>query len=53
MTLAQSLIEGGQQLRDYLWKLLRQLLRTTVKGRQLTRKTTWQNLEEHWLHAVA
>ena len=52
MTLAQGLIEGGQALRDYLWKLLRQLLRTTVKGRQRTRKTTWQNLEEHWLHPV-
>jgi hypothetical protein len=49
MTLAQSLIQGGQQLRDYLWKLLRHLLRTTVKGRQRKRKTTWQNLEEHWL----
>ena len=53
MTLAQSLMEGGQPLRDYLWKLLRQLLRTTVKGRQRTRKTTWENLEEHWLHPVA
>ena len=52
MTLAQSLIEGGPRLREYLWKLLRQLLRTTVKGRQRTRKTTWQNLEEHWLHPV-
>jgi len=50
MTLAQCLIEGGQRLRDYLWKLLRQLLHSTVKGRQRTRKTTWQNLEQHWLH---
>ena len=52
MTLAQALIEGGQRLRDYLWKLLRQLVCTTVKGPQRTRKTTWQNLEEHWLHLV-
>jgi hypothetical protein len=53
MTLAQALMEGGQRLQDYMWKLLRHLLRTTVKGRQRSRKTTWENLDEHWLHPLA
>lgn len=49
MSLAQRLIEGGQSLRDALWRLWRHLLKTTVKGRQRTRKTTWELLDEHWL----
>lgn len=49
LTLAQALIEGGQRLREQLHVLWRRLLKTTVKGRQRTRKTTWQNLVEHWL----
>lgn len=51
LALAQALIEGGQRLRDWLWGTWRHLLRTTRKGRQQTRKTTWQLLLEHWLPA--
>ena len=49
MLLAQALIEGGQRLREQLHSLWRRLLRGTIKGRQRTRKTTWENLVEHWL----
>ena len=49
LLLAQALIEGGQRLRQQLHSLWRRLLRTTIKGRQRTRKTTWENLVEHWL----
>jgi hypothetical protein len=50
MTLALALIQGGQRLRETLWRLWRLLLYTTAKGRQRTRKTTWQLLNEHWLN---
>lgn len=49
MSLAQRLIEGGQSLLDALRRLWRHLLRATVKGRQRTRKTSWELLDEHWL----
>jgi hypothetical protein len=49
MSLALALIQGGQRLQEELWRLWRQLLYTTVKGRQRTRKTTWELLYEHWL----
>lgn len=49
MLLAQALIEGGQRLRGELHSLWRRLLRCTLKGRQRTRKTTWENLVEHGL----
>jgi hypothetical protein len=48
LLLAQALIEGGPRLRQQLYNLWRCLLRTTIKGRQRTRKTTWENLVEHW-----
>jgi hypothetical protein len=50
MTLALALIQGGQRLREELWRLWRHLLHTTAKGRQRTRKTTWELLNEHWLN---
>lgn len=49
MTLALALIEGGQRLQETLWRLWRHLLYTTAKGRQRTRKTTQELLNEHWL----
>lgn len=53
MTLALALIQGGQRLREELWRLWRHLLYTTLKGRQRTRKTTAQLLQEHWLKPAA
>jgi Transposase DDE domain len=50
MTLAHLLIKGGAELLEALKQLWRHLLKTTVKGRQRTRKTTWENLNEHWLN---
>jgi hypothetical protein len=50
MALALALIEGGKCLRERLWRLWRHLLYTTIKGRQRTRKTTWELLNEHWLN---
>jgi hypothetical protein len=49
LSLAQRLIEQGQSLLDALGRLWRHLLKTTVKGRQRTRKTTWELLDERWL----
>jgi len=49
MTLALALIRGGQRLGEELWRLWRHLLHTAVKGRQRTRKTAWELLNEHWL----
>lgn len=46
--LASALIEGGQRLRNELWKLWRLLLYTTLKGRQRSRKTTSESLHAHW-----
>jgi len=48
-TLAQQFIQGGLRLAEALWRLWRHLLQTTIKGRQRTRKTTWELLNEHWL----
>jgi hypothetical protein len=53
MTLAHQLIEGGQRLLEALWQLWRHLLRTTIKGRQRTRKTTWELLNDHWLQLAS
>ena len=44
-----ALIEGGQRLREQLWILWRQLLYTTIKGRQRSRKTTFEALHTYWL----
>jgi hypothetical protein len=49
MTLARDLIRGGDALIQELQRLWRHLLKTAVKGRQRTRKTVWQLLDEHWL----
>jgi len=49
LSLALALIQGGQRLREELWRLWRHLLHTTRKGRQRTRKTTWETLYDYWL----
>jgi hypothetical protein len=49
--LAKALVAGGEELRHWLSETWRHLLRTTRKGRQRSRPTTWQLLEEHWLAA--
>jgi hypothetical protein len=46
---AQLLIKQGQTLCNGLRRLWRHLLKTTVKGRQRSRKTTWEALVENWL----
>jgi len=48
-TLNSALIERGQRLQNDLWKLWRQLLYTTSKGRQRSRKTTCEALHDYWL----
>jgi len=50
LPLALALIQGGERLREELWRLWRLLLHTTLKGRQRTRKTTWELLNENWLN---
>jgi len=50
LSLAAALIAGGSTLRTRLWHIWNQLLWTTRKGRQRTRKTTWQSLQENWLN---
>lgn len=47
-----ALVERGQRLQDELWKLWRQLLYTTIKGRQRSRKTTHQALHAAWLDLI-
>jgi hypothetical protein len=47
--LASALIEGGPRLRNELGKLWRLLLHTAVKGRQRSRKTTFESLQAHGL----
>lgn len=47
--LNSALIEGGQRLSDELRKLWRQLLYTSIKGRQRLRQTTSEALHAHWL----
>ena len=49
LSLASALIAGGSSLRSLLWQVWNHLLWTTRKGRQRTRKTTWQSLQHHWL----
>jgi IS4 transposase len=49
IVLNSALIEGGQRLQNELWKLWRQLLYTTIKGRQRSRKTTFEALHAYWL----
>jgi hypothetical protein len=49
LSLAEALIVGGEHLRVWLWQVWNHLLVTTRKGRQRTRKTTWQALQENWL----
>ncbi len=46
--LAQALIAGAQRLADELWSTWNHLLKTTRKGRQRTRQTTWQTLQAYW-----
>jgi hypothetical protein len=53
LSLAEALIAGGQCLRAWLWQVWNHLLLTTRKGRQRTRKTTWQALQEYWLEPAA
>jgi hypothetical protein len=53
MTLAHRLIEGGPALLDTLKRLWRHLLKTATKGCQRTRKTTWENLNEHWFNLAS
>lgn len=53
LSLAEALITGGQRLRAWLWQVWNQLLVTTRKGRQRTRKTTWEALQENWLEPAA
>jgi hypothetical protein len=50
LCLALAFIYGGQRLREELGRLWRHLLYTTIKGRQRTRKTTWETLYEYWLN---
>lgn len=47
--LTDLLITQGQRLLEALQRLWRRLLRTAIKGRQRSRKTTWEALMEHWL----
>ena len=49
LSLAAALIVGGHSLLTRLWQVWNHLLWTTRKGRQRTRKTTWQTLQENWL----
>lgn len=49
IVLNAALIERGQKLQNELWKLWRQLLYTTIKGRQRSRKTTAEALQACWL----
>lgn len=49
VSLARALIAGGARLDEELWETWHHLLKTTRKGRQRTRKTTWQTLQENWL----
>ena len=44
-----ALIDRGQCLQDGLYKLWRQLLYTSIKSRQRTRKTTFEALHAYWL----
>jgi len=52
LIIAHLLIAQGQSLYDGLRRLWRHLLRTTVKGRQQSRKSSWEALVENWLHFV-
>ena len=49
LSLAKAIIAGGARLGEELWQAWHHLLKTTRKGRQRTRKTTWQTLQENWL----
>lgn len=53
LSLAEAFITGGGRLRAWLWHVWNHLLVTTRKGRQRTRKTTWQALQENWLEPAA
>ena len=48
-TLARACFLGGDSLTRILHELWRKLLQHTRKEYQPTRKTTWQNLCDHWL----
>ncbi len=52
LSLAQALVEGGARLRAQLQRLWRQLLTGARRGRR-KRRTTWQNLQTHWLDVPA
>jgi len=51
--LARALFEGGAALRQALLILWRLILKLARKEHQPSRKTTWQNLQEHWLEVAA
>ena len=53
LSLAQALSAGTQRLGEALWQVWHHLLKTTRKGRQRTRQTTWQTLQENWLAPAA
>ena len=53
LSLAEALIAGGRSLLTLLWRIWHHLLWTTRKGRQRTRQTTWQALQENWLAPAA
>lgn len=51
--IADLFFTQGPRLLKKLHQLWRHLLKTTVKGRQKNRKTTWETLVENWLqHAT-
>jgi hypothetical protein len=52
LSLARDLIRGGEALIQELQRLWRHLLKTTIKGRQRTRETVWELLDNHWLAAT-
>jgi Transposase DDE domain len=47
--LAQALAAGGSRLAETLVDLGRKIMKLARKEHQQSRKTTWQNLQEHWL----
>jgi hypothetical protein len=49
LPLALAFIRGTHHLEQELWRLWRQLFHTAVKGRQRTRRTTLESLNEYWL----
>ena len=48
-SLTRALIQRGTILTDTLSRLWRHVLKGARKEHQRSRKTTWQNLQDHWL----